>query len=262
MTPASATSEINFARDIMVEAGEIALRYFRKPMDVDNKMQAAYDPVTEADRGVETLIRERIGERFPDHRIVGEEHGTTGTGDTWWIIDPIDGTRAFISGSPSWGILLGQVHGQRPHLGAMHQPFTGETWLGNPEGAWYERRGERHPIRVAPAASLDQAVLYSTHPIVFTSTQKKRYVKLASEVRLQRWGGDCYSFCLLAMGCIDIVIDGMLQPYDIVPLIPIIESAGGVVTDSEGNPPLKGGLVIAAASPELHAAAMAAMNED
>jgi myo-inositol-1(or 4)-monophosphatase len=262
MTPASALSEIDFARDIMVEAGAIALRYFRKPMDIHNKIKAAYDPVTEADRGVETLLRERIAERFPDQKIIGEEHGTTGTGDTWWIIDPIDGTRAFISGSPSWGILLGQVHGERPHIGAMHQPFTGETWLGSPEGAWHEHHGRRHPIRVAPAASLDDAVLYSTHPIVFTTTQMARYRKLTSRVRLQRWGGDCYSFCLLAMGCIDVVIDGMLQPYDIVPLIPIIESAGGVVTDSHGKPPLNGGLVIAAASPELHTAAMAAMNND
>lgn len=262
MTANPSIPEIDFARDIMTEAGEIALRYFRTPMDVENKIRAAYDPVTEADRGVETLLRERIGQRYPEHKIVGEEHGTSGEGDTWWIIDPIDGTRAFISGSPSWGILLGQVHGDRPNVGAMHQPFTKETWLGGPGGAWYERGGERNPIRVNPAASLGDAVLYSTHPVVFTTTQTERYRKLASNVRLQRWGGDCYSFCLLAMGCIDLVIDGMLMPYDIVPLIPIIEGAGGVVTDSLGNPPLKGGLVIAAASPELHAAAMAAMNKD
>lgn len=262
MTDASTLPELDFARDIMNEAGEIALRYFRTPMDVENKTGAAYDPVTEADRGVETLLRERIGERFPEHKIVGEEHGTSGQGDTWWIIDPIDGTRAFISGMPAWGILLGQVRGDRPHVGAMHQPFTGETWLGGPAGAWHEHRGERRPIRVNPAASLGDAVLYSTHPVTFNRTEFDRYRGLASRVRLQRWGGDCYSFCLLAMGCIDIVVDPMLMPYDIVPLIPIIEGAGGMVTDIHGNAPLKGGLVVAASSPELHAAALAAMNED
>jgi fructose-1,6-bisphosphatase/inositol monophosphatase family enzyme len=93
-----------------------------------------YDPVTEADRNIETLLRRRIGERYPEHKIVGEEHGTTGTGDTWWIIDPIDGTRAFISGMPNWGILLGWVEDGRPTVGAMHQPFTGETYLGGPAG--------------------------------------------------------------------------------------------------------------------------------
>lgn len=262
-TPAAqAPPEIDFARDIMVEAGAIALRYFRTPMDVHNKLQAAYDPVTEADRGVETLLRERIARRYPEHRIVGEEHGTSGDAETYWIIDPIDGTRAFITGAPNWGILLGQVHGDRPHIGAMHQPFTGETWLGGPGGAWFEHRGERRPIRVNPAATLRDAILYSTHPVVFSTTQMERYRRLSGRVRLQRWGGDCYSFCLLAMGCIDLVIDGMLMPYDIVPLIPIIEGAGGVVTDSQGRPPLGGGLVIAASSPELHQAALAAMTED
>lgn len=254
--------EVDFARDVVVESGAIALQYFRTPMDVQNKIQGYYDPVTEADKNVEHLIRRRIGERYPDHKIVGEEHGTSGAGDTWWIIDPIDGTRAFITGATNWGILLGQVHGDRPHVGAMHQPFTGETWLGGPGGAWFEHRGERRSIRVNPAATLSDATLYSTHPRIFTTPQLERFHKLTARLRLQRWGGDCYSFCLLAMGCIDLVIDGMLMPYDIVPLIPIIEGAGGVVTDSHGNPPLKGGLVIAASSRELHELALAAMTQD
>jgi histidinol phosphatase-like enzyme (inositol monophosphatase family) len=254
--------EVDFARDIVLEAGEIALRYFRKPMDVVNKLEAYYDPVTEADRNIETLLRRRIGERYPEHKIVGEEHGTTGTGDTWWIIDPIDGTRAFISGMPNWGILLGWVEDGRPTVGAMHQPFTGETYLGGPAGSWIERGGHRLAIRAGGAARLEDAILYSTHPSMFTHPQLERYGKLSEQVRMQRWGGDCYAFCMLALGCVDVVVEGMLMPYDIVPLIPIIEGAGGVVTDAQGRRPMGGGLVIAAANAELHAAALEHMGQD
>lgn len=260
MTPHPDHPEIEFARDVVVESGAIALQYFRTPMDVQNKIQGYYDPVTEADKNVEHLIRRRIGERYPGHRIVGEEHGTTGAGDTWWIIDPIDGTRAFISGMPNWGILLGYVEDKQPVVGAMHQPFTGETYLGGPSGAWLERGAQRSTIRVRESAELADAVLYSTHPTMFTPDQLARYQALARQVRLQRWGGDCYAFCMLALGCVDLVVEGMLMPYDIVPLIPIIEGAGGVVTDLQGRTPMQGGVVVAAANRKLHEAALAAMN--
>jgi len=244
------------------EAGAIALEYFRQPMDVQNKLEGiAYDPVTDADRKVEMFIREYLGRHFPDVRVVGEEHGDAGEGDDYWIIDPIDGTRAFISGMPTWGTLLGRVIDGRCVCGIMHQPFTGETFSGGPQGAFLDFRDTRQTLRTRAQATLADAVLYSTHSSMLESANlMKPYEKLVQRVRLQRWGGDCYGFALLALGTIDLMIDPLLMPYDIVPLIPIIEQAGGVVTDLEGNSPIRGGTVIAAANPSLHEQAMAIMN--
>lgn len=244
------------------EAGPIALEYFRKPMTIDDKLPGVfYDPVTEADKRIETLIRERLSERFPDHRIVGEEHGDSGSGDTYWIIDPIDGTRAFISGMPMWGVLLGLVVDGKAVAGIMHQPFTGETFLADPEyGARLMIEGIERPLKARAGVGLDEAILCSTHPSIFMDPElRARYEDLTNRCRLQRWGGDCYGFALVAAGCIDLMVDPLLMPYDIVPLIPIIEQAGGIVTDIESKSPLQGGTVIAAGNAELHAAAVAVL---
>jgi myo-inositol-1(or 4)-monophosphatase len=244
------------------EAGAIALEYFRQRVAVENKRDGDYyDPVTDADRRVESLIRERLAQAFPDHRVVGEEHGSTGAGATYWIIDPIDGTRSFISGMPTWGILLGLVVDDRPLVGIMHQPFTGETWLADPAGGARLRIGATEsPLRTRADATLGDAVLYSTHPGMFQPPELlRRYGVLSARCRLQRWGGDCYAFALVAQGGIDLMVDGSLMPYDILPLVPIIEGAGGVVTDLAGRTPLAGGTVIAAANAELHAAALEIM---
>lgn len=241
------------------EAGAIALEYFRQPMHVIDKLPGVvYDPVTEADKRIEALIRERLIAKFPGYRIIGEEYGDSGKGDTYWIIDPIDGTRAFISGMPSWGILLGLVADGKAVAGIMHQPFTGEIFFAEPEnGARFRHRGREQKISTRTDATLSDAILYSTHPAMFTTSGlMSQYESLASQCRLQRWGGDCYGFALLAHGCIDLMIESLLMPYDIVPLIPIIEGSGGVVTDLEGRSPLNGGTVIAAANAELHAAAI------
>ena len=246
----------------VLEAGPIALEYFRCPMSVHDKLPGVYyDPVTEADRRIETLIRERLGAQFPSHRIVGEEHGDSGEGNTYWIIDPIDGTRSFISGMPTWGILLGLVEEGEPVVGIVHQPFTGETFLADTVGgARYRHDGSESALRTRSDATLADAILYSTHPAMLQyAGTLPAYQELTGRCRLQRWGGDCYGFALLAQGCIDLMVDSMLQPYDIVPLIPIIEGAGGVVTDLHGAPPLQGGTVIAAANAQLHAAALEIM---
>lgn len=246
----------------VLEAGPIALEYFRRPMAVSDKRPGGqYDPVTEADRRIETLIRARLQHEFPTHRVVGEEHGSQGEGDACWYIDPIDGTRAFISGMPTWGILLGLVVAGRPQVGIMHQPFTGETWYAAPGvGAWL-RVGEREAVLQTRAhAPLADAVLYSTHPSMFREPALlDRYERLAASCRLQRWGGDCYALALVAQGGIDVMVESCLMPYDILPLVPIIERAGGVVTDLQGCVPLAGGTVIAAANPSLHAAALEIM---
>jgi histidinol-phosphatase len=244
------------------DAGSIALDYFRTDMTVANKLAGiAYDPVTEADKGVEAHVRAAINERFPDHQVIGEESGTTGAGPVSWIIDPIDGTRAFISGMPTWGTLLGLIVEGHPVAGVMHQPFTGETFAADPaRGSRFLHAGRERALRTRTTASLEDAVMYSTHPSMLEwAGVLGGFQALSARVRLQRWGGDCYAFALVAMGTIDLVIDGCLMPYDIVPLIPVIELAGGVVTDIKGNTPMGGGTVIAAANPDLHAQALAAL---
>ncbi|HEX7373916.1 MAG TPA: inositol monophosphatase family protein [Steroidobacteraceae bacterium] len=256
MTDASPRRYLESALAAALEAGPIALEYFRRPMRVDDKLPGVFfDPVTEADRRIETRIRARLGAQFPSHRIVGEEHGDTGDGSTYWVIDPIDGTRSFISGMPTWGILLGLVEDGAAIVGLMHQPFTDETFLADPvDGARYRRNGSEVRLRTRADATLADAILYSTHPAMLEHAgMLRQYQALAARCRLQRWGGDCYAFALLAQGCIDVMVDSMLMPYDIVPLIPIIEGAGGVVTDLDGKSPLQGGTVIAAANARLHA---------
>jgi histidinol phosphatase-like enzyme (inositol monophosphatase family) len=246
----------------VLEAGPIALEYFRRPMAVSDKRSGGhYDPVTEADRRIEALIRERLRQSFPDHRVVGEEHGAEGDGAACWYIDPIDGTRAFISGMPTWGILLGLVLAGRPVVGIMHQPFTGETWYAAPGAGTRLRIGDRETaLRARADARLSDAVLYSTHPSMFREPGLlERYQRLSGGCRLQRWGGDCYALALVAQGGIDVMVDSCLMPYDILPLVPIIEGAGGVVTDLEGRTPLAGGTVIAAANPALHAVVLEIM---
>jgi histidinol phosphatase-like enzyme (inositol monophosphatase family) len=243
----------------VLEAGPIALEYFRRSMTVEDKRPGVYyDPVTEADRRIESLIRERLSAEFPSHRIVGEEHGDSGAGTTYWIIDPIDGTRSFISGMPTWGILLGLVVDGKAVAGIMHQPYTGETWLADPEGGTrFRRDGREIPLRSRADATLQDAVLYSTHPDMLRHTgMLLPFQTLAAGCRLQRWGGDCYGFALVAQGSIDLMVDSMLMPYDIVPMIPIVEGAGGVVTGLDGRSPLQGGTVIAAANARLHADAL------
>jgi len=251
---------IDSALAIVQEAGLIALEYFRSDMAVhDKRSHGRYDPVTEADRRIEAVIRGRLGERHPGHRIVGEEHGSTGEGRYCWYIDPIDGTRAFISGMPTWGILLGLAVDGRAVGGIMHQPFTGETCVADPvRGSRLLHGGREKPLRTSSRTRLADATLYTTHPSMFPDPLlRERYDRLASCVQLQRWGGDCYALALVAQGWIDLMVEGALAPYDIVALIPIIEQAGGVVTDLAGREPMQGGTVIAAANAGLHAEALA-----
>jgi myo-inositol-1(or 4)-monophosphatase len=210
---------------------------------------------------VEALIRRGLAEIWPDSPIQGEEDGFTPGDSEWsWIIDPIDGTRAFISGVPAWGILLGLLKAGRPVGGIMRQPYLEETFLGSPSGAWLVRGGARVPLRASARESIGEAILYSTQPRMFADpAEQAGFDRVSAAARMTRFGGDCYSYCLLAHGCVDLVIEGGLQAYDIVPLVPIIEASGGVVSGLDGKPPLGGGTVIAAANPGLHAQALALM---
>jgi len=254
---------MRFAQDLVQQAGQIALRHFRQPLDVANKLaDGHFDPVTVADREVERFLSDGIRARYPDHGIVGEEHGTlTGASQWSWIIDPIDGTRAFISGVPAWGTLLGLRNGERCVGGLMHQPYLEETFVGTPAAAWLARRGERRTLRTRDTAHLADAVLYCTHPSIFPdAAELSAFERVAAHTRLMRYGGDCYSYCLLALGQIDLVIEGGLQAYDIQPLIPIIEAAGGVVSGRYGEDASGGGFVVAAANAALHREALSLLN--
>ena len=246
-------------RPLVAQAGVIALRWFRTDVAVDDKGgRHGFDPVTVADRDIEAFLRGELSHRFPDHQIVGEEQGTSGPPSrARWLIDPIDGTKAFVTGVPAWGILVGLVVDDRPVAGWAHQPYLGETFEAVGGVGTFDHDGRRRPLGTSTTTELASAALYSTHPSMFESPpDHTAFDRLSRLVRLQRFGGDCYSYCLLALGHIDLVVETGMQPYDIVPLIPIIEAAGGVVTDRDGEQAVNGGFIVAAATPELHARAL------
>ncbi len=252
---------LEFAHLLGDISGEAILPFFRKRLTVTNKAgRAGFDPVTAADRAAERAIRKAVRQHFPDHGLVGEEYGAiVGKGRYQWLIDPIDGTRAFITGSPLWGTLIGLVDRGIPVLGIMNQPFTCERFWSEGRGA--RRRGPDgaiHRIRTRPCASLAQAVLATTTPDMFAGpAEAARFGALKSRARMTRYGGDCYGYCLLASGFIDLIVESGLKAYDIAPLIPIIEGAGGVVTTWEGKPAAEGGRIVAAGDGRVHAAALA-----
>lgn len=251
----------DFMRRIAEVAAAETLPRFRKQGAVTNKEQESFDPVTEADREAERAIRALITAEFPDHGILGEEHGNVNLDSRHvWVIDPIDGTRAYISGLPVWGTLVGLTVDGDAVAGMMSQPFTGELFYANGSGAHYEGPGGPRRLASRKTTRLADATLFTTTPALFKrGPARERYDGLEAQVRLARYGTDCYAFAMMASGSVDIVVDPGLKPYDIVALIPIIEKAGGVITTFDGRPAENGGDILAAATPELHEAAMAAL---
>lgn len=238
-------------------AGAVILPHFRTSQAIDHKGGDLFDPVTAADRDAESAIREGLAETFPAHGIIGEEFGTReGETDYCWVIDPIDGTRSFILGLPLWGTLIGLTRSGLPLLGLMDQPFTGERFWSGENEAFFRHDGTTRTMRTRACANLSQALLATTSTDVFTEAEHRRFAALTNAVRLRRFGGDCYNYCLLAMGQIDLVAEAGLQPFDILPLIPIVERAGGVVSTWEGGDPRGGGRILAAGDPRLHAEAV------
>ncbi|MCT1710519.1 hypothetical protein M3B38_00740 [Dietzia cinnamea] len=228
-----------------------------------------YDPVTEADRAIEELLRAGISSMSPGDRVVGEENGVTGPADAarTWYLDPIDGTKAFLTGMTGWGTLVGVVEGGRAVAGWMDQPVLGETFSAVHGRATVRRRTngpEAIDLRVSGCTELSEAIMYTTHPSMFgdDGEVRSRYDDLGRRVRLQRFGGDCYAYCMLAAGRVDLVVEADLKSYDIVALIPIIEAAGGVITGPDGRQPLDGGTVVAAATPELAEQAWAVLQPE
>ncbi|AAK89535.2 inositol monophosphatase [Agrobacterium tumefaciens] len=235
---------------------------FRTGIAVINKQDGGYDPVTEGDQAAETAIRALIEERFPQHGILGEEHGNVGLDrDHIWVIDPIDGTRAFISGVPVWGTLIGFQSSGRATMGIMDQPFTKERYFADGKAAWYFGPDGEKKIRTRDCASLSDAVLFTTTPHIFTAEEKPLYEKVQDQVRLFRYGVDCYAYCLLAAGHVDLVIESGLKPYDVGALIPVIEQAGGTMTTWDGGRPENGGRILAAGSKAVHEEALAILSK-
>jgi myo-inositol-1(or 4)-monophosphatase len=208
--------------------------------------------VTEGDRAGEQAIRAMIEQHFPDHGIIGEEFGTkTGKSDLTWILDPVDGTRAFVIGLPTWTTLIGLYQNGEPRLGVMNQPFIGHMFYGNPNGAWLNHRGHVESLRVGTCTSLSEAMLGTTTPHLYKGKDREGFDRLRHGVKMTRYGGDAYFFSLLAAGHLDIAMDAGLQIYDIAALIPIIRGAGGVVDTWADNDVTLGGHILAASNQRL-----------
>lgn len=238
-------------------ASDSIMPHFRASMHIENKAGNGFDPVTDADRDAEAAIRKLIRARFPDHGIIGEEYGTERAGaDFVWVIDPIDGTRSFISGLPVWGTLIGLLKNGRPLIGMMAQPFTGERFVGDGSRAWYRGPGGDTALSVRVCASIDGATLFTTSPSMFSDADRVAYDRVEAAVRFARYGIDCYAYCMVAAGHVDIVIETELQTYDIAGLIPIVEGAGGRVTDWQGAPATDGGRIVATGDRRLHDAVL------
>ena len=256
MNPVSTSDFLEFAQRTARSAGAAILPHFRAALDIEDKGGArGYDPVTVADHAAESVIRAAIANAYPDHGIRGEEHGwQKGASNYTWVIDPIDGTRSFILGQLHWATLIALHNGDGIVVGVAHQPFVGESFVASAGGAAEWRRGsERRILRTRRCASLDHAVVACTDPKMFkTAAERAAFDRVADRARLTRWGGDCYAYCLLAMGLIDIVIESSLHAYDVQALIPIVEAAGGAMSTWAGARCEEGGSVLACGDRALH----------
>jgi histidinol phosphatase-like enzyme (inositol monophosphatase family) len=205
---------------------------------VDKGKAGAFDPVTEADRGAEAAIRALIAERFPEHGVIGEEHGEDRPDAEFvWVIDPVDGTRAFIAGLPLWTTLIGLRFQGAPVLGSIGQPYLGELFIGHAGGSRLMARGTERPLKVRPCPELTGAIIATTDPEgCFDGAELGAWTQVRAAARLARTGCDAYAYCMVAMGTLDLVIEAGLKPWDIEAAVPLIEGAGGLVTDWRGAP--------------------------
>jgi histidinol phosphatase-like enzyme (inositol monophosphatase family) len=257
------------ADDLMATAAALAdvarvatLAHFRSvDLHADNKEAERFDPVTVADRQSEQAMRAVLAQRRPQDGILGEEFGTTtGTSGLTWVLDPIDGTRGYLAGTPTWGVLISVADATGPLYGIIDQPFIGERFEGGFGRAQVMGPMGRQPLQTRAARGLDQAILLSTFPEVGTAAEHAGFRRVADRVRLVRYGMDCYGYALLAAGQVDLVIEAGLQTYDVQAPIAVIQAAGGMVTNWQGRPCGQGGQILAAANADVHAAAMVLLN--
>lgn len=261
MTSLSASEileHVSFAHSLADQAGQEILPLFRNFGAVENKDSKGFDPVTVADRKAESVMRSAIEERYPEHGILGEEfERKSANGPFEWVLDPIDGTKAFICGLPLWGTLIGLSEGGKPVIGMMDQPYLGERYWGTPDGAFFKsRQAAEKRMATRVCSSLENAILGATTPEMFNDGDTDRFQSLSSRCRMTRYGADCYMYCMLASGLVDIVAEAGLKPFDIAPLIPIIKAAGGCVTTWDGGDAANGGNVLATCDAALHEQAL------
>ena len=259
-----------FAHQLADAAAAQSLPLFRNLPQVENKLTGGgFDPVTQADRAAEAAMRAQIEIYYPNHGILGEEFAEKprrGNEKMQWVLDPIDGTRAFITGLPTWGTLIALNDGAAVQIGLMHQPFIGEAFYACAGGTAQWRRGGsgsggEKRLKTRACKNLGDAVLATTSPAYFeNSPQAKIWQRLAAQARLTRYGGDCYNYALLADGQLDIVVEQGLRAFDIQALIPIIECAGGIVTDWQGKSAINGGQIVACGDPARHAELLDRLN--
>ncbi|MDO8875627.1 MAG: histidinol-phosphatase [Pseudolabrys sp.] len=247
----------SFVDELATASGQTILPFFRTALAVENKLSRGFDPVTAADRAAEDAMRSMIRKTFPEHGILGEEYGSEQTDAEYvWVLDPIDGTKSFISGMVAWGTLIGLMRFGEPVYGMMHQPFTRERFAGDSGAANYRGPAGDRDLHVRRCETLSDAVLFTTSPLLMNAADRASFSKVENKAKLSRYGGDCYAYCMLAAGQIDLVIETELKPHDIIPLIPIILGAGGIVTTWENGPPQAGGRIVAAGDARTHAAAL------
>jgi len=248
-----------FVERLAQVSGEVILPFFRSAIRAEDKsLGGVFDPVTEADRGAEAAMRRLIAQTFPAHGVIGEEYGRDRPEAEYvWVLDPIDGTKSFVSGLRTGGTLIGLMHHARPVYGMMAQPFTRERFYGDgkrtklrtlapshsdsPPSEWATRS-----LHTRACASLAEATLMTTSPMLIEEADRAAYRRVEKEVRLTRYGGDWYAYCALAAGFVDLVIETSIKPHDVVALVPIIEGAGGVVTTWDGEDAASGGRILAA----------------
>jgi len=251
-----------FVDQLAAVSGETIRPFFRSALGIENKSRSGgFDPVTAADRAAEAAMRVLIKRTFPEHGIIGEEfEAERPDAEFVWVLDPIDGTKSFICGLPAWGTLIALTRGGEPIYGMMHQPFTHEHFYGDGSGARYRGPAGDRALRVRSCAALNDAIVMTTSPLLMNDADRRRFGRVEQAAKLSRYGGDCYAYCVLAAGHVDLIIETELKPHDVLALIPIIEGSGGIMTTWENGRPHNGGRIIAAGDSRVHAQAMALLN--
>jgi myo-inositol-1(or 4)-monophosphatase len=250
---------IAFANRLADTSGAVIRPLFRQRIDVAHKRGVhVFDPVTEADKGAERAIRELLARDRPDDGILGEEYGEQkGTSGYRWVLDPVDGTRAFITGRHEWGSLIALEQDGKPVLGILDQPVLGERFIGVNGASHLVQAGKASPLQVRACASLSEAVLCATDPgAYFSKEQLSAFARVERMAKMTRYGGDCYLFAALALGFVDAVIEANVQAWDVAALIPLVEGAGGIVTSWDGGSAQSGKSILASGDPRIHAEAM------
>jgi len=260
MTARNLEDDLAFAHRLADAAGAAILPHFRSQASVENKLDQGFDPVTIADRAAELAMRQLITAERPDDGVLGEEFPLLESRNGWsWTLDPIDGTRGFIAGTPTWSVLIALTYEDQPVLGVIDQPYVGERFSGYENWTEFATRTERKRLGVSKVATLDKAILVTTDSHLFAGKEADQFTAVRQAARLTRYGMDGYGYGLLAIGTVDLVIESGLAPYDLHALLPVVQNAGGVITNWAGEEDYSAGALVAAATPQLHAQAIRVM---